>query len=683
MVPPGPLWGFLPVWVIAYPAALVALGLHAFLLYYRFFRLLALGRWVNRFHSPPQRLLGALLIVLGQRKVLQSVSFKWRDLAGLTHASIFLGFLSFVVSYILLIFGDSAWERLSETLLTPAGLRVFTVYLDILAAVVLAALTWALLRRWVGRPHRLTFDLTRSADAIVIVALIASLMLLTLLTEAAYVAKGGAGPHASAPIGGALGRAFQALGMGLETATALHGASWWVHYLIILAFAIYIPFSKHMHMVAAPLNAFFRRLEPSGTLDAIRDIEKQERFGAGGARDLTWKQILDGFACAVCGRCTDNCPANISGKVLSPMHIVEDLKGYLLKHRETLVRGREPAEPIIGGAVPLQAVWDCVTCGACVYECPVTVEHIDPIVDMRRHLVMERAEIPETALNALQCLEQRGHPWRGTRFTRTDWAKGLGVKTVQEEPEPEVLLWVGCTPALEQRSQGPVRALARLLQRAGIRFAILGEEEACTGDPARRLGNEYLFQVLAQRNIETLQRYNVRKVLTLCPHCFNTLKNEYHQFGGRFEVVHAVQFIADLLRQGRLKPLKRVEVTMAYHDSCYLGRHNGVYEPPREIAKAIPGLQLREMRRCREKGFCCGAGGGHMWLEEVGGRRINHIRTEQFLATGAKVVGVSCPFCLQMLKEGIEAAGQADCHQAQDLLELLEQSVGEDGREVR
>ena len=280
-------------------------------------------------------------------------------------------------------------------------------------------------------------------------------------------------------------------------------------------------------------------------------------------------------------------------------------------------------------------------------------------------------------MNALLSLEQRGHPWRGTQFSRTDWAEGLDVPTLAEKPDAEILFWVGCTGALEQRSQAVARSMAKVLKRAGVDFAILGDEETCTGDPARRMGNEYLYQILAKQNIETLTRYGVKKIVTICPHCFNTMRNEYPQFDGNFEVLHYSQLVDDLIRQGRLKPVIPVNTTMAYHDSCFLGRQNGVYDPPRSIAKAIPGLTLVEMEpRCRERGFCCGAGGGHLWIEDSQGTRINHVRTEHFLETNADTVGVSCPYCLQMLSEGIQAKGLDGEKQARDVLEILAESLG-------
>jgi Fe-S oxidoreductase len=362
------------------------------------------------------------------------------------------------------------------------------------------------------------------------------------------------------------------------------------------------------------------------------------------------------------------------------MHIVEGIKEHLLAVGPLLAEGKEAPQdkPLINGAISEEAVWDCVTCAACMQECPVMVEHIHPIIDMRRYLVMELSRMPETATNALRSLEARGHPWRGTAFSRTDWAQGLDVKTMAENPDAEVLLWVGCTAALEERSQGVARAIVKVLKAAGVDFAILGEEEMCTGDPARRLGNEYLFQILAQQNIETLKRYNVKKIVTICPHCFNTLANEYPQFGGDFEVTHYTQFVSQLIQQGRLKPTRRVEAVIAYHDSCYLGRHNEIYEEPRRIASAIPGVRLVEMERSRRRSFCCGAGGGHMFLEEAPrGVRINHMRTDQFLKTGAGTACTSCPFCLQMFTEGLQAKGVAEQKQARDLLEILAESLEE------
>ena len=678
MVPPENVFGAIETWIAVYIVLAIGFTLAGLILYHRVFKLILLGNRPERFDHPVRRLVGAIPLVLGQRKVLQRASLR-RDRAGLAHAFIFWGFLSFLTSYIIFIFGDSVWRPFSSKLLTDKGVEVFVYYLDVLALVFFVVLTWAAVRRWVAKPHRLTFDLTQKAESVVILLLIGLLMALTLLTEGFYVASGGVGPHASAPIGSALGDLFEDAGVSQGVANGFQGFLWWLHLGLILGFALYIPISKHMHLIAAPINFLVRSLEAKGTLSTPKDLETAEVFGAARVQDFTWKELLDGYACAVCGRCTENCPAHISGKVLSPMHIVENLKEHVLEAGPGAARGQSQgdAKPLIGGWIEEEALWDCLSCGACVEECPVGVEHIDTIVDMRRHLVMEQAKMPETARNAMMSMEQRGHPWRGTGYSRTDWAKGLDIKTLAEHPEAEVLFWVGCTAALEQRSQRVARAMASVLKRAGVDFAILGVEETCTGDPARRMGNEYLYQTMAQQNIETFDRYNVKRIVTICPHCFNTMKNEYPHLGGNYEVQHYSQFVAELIEDGRIKPVVTIDATVTYHDSCYLGRHNGVYEAPRRIARAIPGLKLVEMERCRERSFCCGAGGGHMWIDESGGQRINHLRTEQFLETEGDTVGVSCPFCLQMFVEGIGSKGLQGQKQAKDLLEIVEESLGE------
>ena len=477
MVPPDDIFGVIPTWIAVYVLATAAFGVAGFVLYRRVFRLILLGKDPERFDQPVRRFFGALPYVFGQRKVLQSVSL--RDRAGIAHFIIFWGFLSFTTSYVLYIFGDSAWREFSETILTGTGVRIFTAYLDVLALVFFVVLTWAAVRRWSAKPRRLSYDLTQKIESAVILMLIACLMLFTLLTEAFYVAGGGGGPHADALIGRPIGEAFASAGIDGDLANGLQALFWWLHLGIILGFSIYIPLSKHMHLVAAPISFYTRKLEPRGTLPTPTDLETAEVFGASRIQDFTWKELLDGYSCAVCGRCSDVCPANITGKVLSPMHIVENMKEHVLEHGPGVVGGEDEQEskPLIGNWVSEEALWDCVTCGACIQECPVGVEHIDSIVDMRRFMVMEQASMPDTAMNALLSMEQRGHPWRGTTYARTDWADGLDVPTLAQRPDAEILFWVGCTAALEQRSQNVARSMASVLKRAGVDFAILGDEE--------------------------------------------------------------------------------------------------------------------------------------------------------------------------------------------------------------
>lgn len=681
MVPPESFFGLIDTGIAVYLVSFFCFVITAIFLYLRVFRLIFLGQPADRFDHPVKRLFGAIPYIFLQTKVLQSVSFK-RDLAGLAHSFIFWGFLSFVLSYILFIFGDSGWaifaepnsEPLSSIILTETGTRIFATYIDIVAGCFLVVLAWSVLRRWVFKPHRLSFDLTKQPESIIIIMITTTLIVLTLFTEAFYIASGSNGPDDSVPIGSAISKVI--ISIGINNAGELHDVFWWLHLFTILGFGMYIPLSKHMHIIASPLSFVFRDLQPMGTLSTPKNLETLEVFGASKPEDFTWKELLDSYACAICGRCTESCPAHITGKSLSPMHIVQNMKTGLsgMSRNANNDQERHPS-PLIGSLISEDALWDCLTCGACEQECPVGVEHIDSIVDMRRNLVMEQAKMPASATNALTSMEQRGHPWRGTPYNRIDWTVGLDVKTLAQHPSAEVLFWVGCNNALEKRNHSIARSMVSILNRAKVDFAILGEEEACTGDPARRLGNEYLYQTMAQQNIDTMTQYDVKKIITTCPHCFNVIKNEYPHLGGQYNVLHYSEFVADLIEQGKIAPKLKTDETISYHDSCYLGRHNGIYDQPRKLLNTIPGLEIIEMGRCKDKGFCCGAGGGHMWMEESGGKRINKERIEEFVGTGASTLGVSCPFCLQMLSEGIESAGQSGNKKVRDVLELLDESL--------
>ncbi|MDP6102876.1 MAG: (Fe-S)-binding protein, partial [Dehalococcoidia bacterium] len=546
----------------------------------------------------------------------------------------------------------------------------------------------ALYRRYVIRPPRLNTMLEDPT----ILGIIMALLLTGFVIEGLRIGSTELNPRSElysvsdalwSPVGYVFAKMFSGIGMSTGAMERAHKVMWWTH-AAILAFAfVYaaVSFNKLTHIITGPINAFFRSNHPQGALRAMPGLETQESFGASDVSDFTWKQLLEFDACTNCGRCQDQCPAWASGKSLSPRLLIQDLKMYTEQRAPALIamgaRASEPEPPMVQH-VGEEALWDCTTCRACVEVCPAFVEHVDSIVDMRRYLVMEEARLPETAMNVLTNMETRGHPWQGATATRTDWAEGLGIKTMAEDSDIDVLFWVGCTPALEERSQTMARAMASVLKLAGVNFAILGVEESCTGDPARRLGNEYLYMTLAQHNIQTLNRYKVKKIVTICPHCFNNIKNEYPQMEGNYEVVHYTQFVNELIQQGRIKPLRTIETSLAYHDSCYLGRYNGVYNDPREIAKAIPGINVVEMDdRNRERGFCCGAGGGRMWMDEPG-TRVSDLRTEHFLETGAKTLGVSCPFCVQQLEAGIQSRGLQETRHVKDLLEILVESATPD-----
>jgi len=609
---------------------------------------------------------------------------------GIMHFCLFWGAIILLIATSISAVEDNLHQFLDITFITR-NYRVEMALIWDIGGGLLATVgvCMALYRRYVIRPPRLN---TLFEDPMIL-GMIIALILTGFVIEGLRIGSTELNPQSEfysttdalwSPVGYAFAKLFSGIGMSVDTMELFHKAAWWSHAAIVaFAFAYAATtFDKMTHMVVGPINAFFRSARPKGALRSMPDLETAESFGAKDIKDFTWKQFLDFDACTNCGRCQDACPAWASGKPLSPRKLIQDLGAFMEQRAPVLLKlGSGAPEPEIPMAqfVSEEVLWSCTTCRACMEACPVFIEHIDSIVDMRRYLVMEEARLPEAAMNALTNLEARGHPWRGTTATRADWYKDMDVKTMAEDSDVDVLFWVGCTPALEERSQKMARAMASVLKIAGVKFAILGMEESCTGDPARRLGNEYLYMTLAEQNIQVLNGYNVKKIVTICPHCFNSMKNEYPQLGGEYEVVHYTQFVNELIQQGRIKPLKTIDTTLAYHDSCYLGRHNGVYDEPREIARAIPGLQVVEMGdKCRERGFCCGAGGGRMWMDEVG-TRVSDIRTEHFLETGAEIMGVSCPFCVQQLEAGIQSKGLQETRKVKDLLELLVESATPDG----
>jgi Fe-S oxidoreductase len=508
------------------------------------------------------------------------------------------------------------------------------------------------------RPRR--FEGSHLGEANLILALIAGIVITLVLWHASRIALGwNEYPAGWAPISSAVAQVLPA-----PILPYLERAAVWAHILIILSFLVYLPYSKHLHILVAAINVFFGKMRPRGTLEKI-DFEQPEaevRFGAARATDLTWKQMLDTMSCTECGRCQEVCPAYNTGKPLSPKLVIMYERDHLLSRADT---------PIVPNAVIDDMVWDCVTCGACVRECPVNIEHIDHIVDLRRNLVMVESRFPDEAATMLRDVDRTSNPWGRPQSDRTQWAEGLGLRVLQPgDPAPEVLFWVGCAPAFDERARKAAISTAKLLQTAGVDFAILGPREQCNGDPARRMGDEYTFQRLAGENVQTLNGAGVKKIITTCPHCFNTLGNEYGDFGGNYEVVHHTDFLAGLVREGKLSPAAS-ERTITYHDSCYLARHNDVRSQPRELVSAV-GKSI-EMPRNRERTFCCGAGGARMWMEEKRGRPINQERVREAAETGAETLAVACPFCTVMLDDGVRETGAK--LQVFDLATLLHEAV--------
>ena len=657
----------IPGYAIFWVSFAVAFGLFAQRIYL-LLRLLRLGQKGERSENIGRRTKAMLIEVFPQWCNLKTVTRK--DLAGMGHALMFWGFSFFFISYIIFI-GLAGGFGLAPVLTDNTFETVYSSILDIAGVFVITAMVWAAIRRYVVRPERLE----RSLEAGIIMIMVSSLMLLHFCIEGFGFA--GYGVTASwPPVGAAFAGFLSGTGIPESTLIAVYKGVWWLHYALILGFMVYIPRSKHLHILVSPFNVFFKPLGPKGALKPIK-LEEAETFGVSKLQDFTRKDLLDLYTCAVCGRCHANCPAQLSGKALDPREVILNLKEHLLEVGPQLLSGKTEASPenpgtkMVGEVVTEEAIWDCTTCRACQEVCPVSIAQMTKIVDMRRNLVLEQASIPETGEGALKSLEARGHPWRGTTLARTDWAQGLDVKTLAEDSDIDILYWVGCTSALEERSTRVAQAVARLMKLAGINFAILGDEESCCGEPARRLGNEYLFQTQAQGNIELLKGYNIKKIVAACPHCYNTIKNEYPQFGGNFEVIHHTELIASLLKEGRLRIDKGLTGTVTYHDACYLGRYNDVYQPPRDILKSMPAAKLVEMERNRQRSFCCGGGGGHLWLEERSGRRISEMRTEQAIDAKAQTIATACPYCLQMFEDAIKTKGAEESLKVMDVAELL------------
>ncbi len=639
-----------------------------------------------RFDHLPKRVADVALVMVGQSRFYRRQYWY----AGIVHPLIFWGFLVLLIRSLNLLL-DGVHEDLSLQSMLGDIYTYYRPVMDLFNVLVMLGVGMATYQRIFVRPPRLTLNW----DAWVILSLIFFLMVTDILGNSLeiFMERGDQDYFSFVAFG--LANLWDTVGLGGNVAEGLHAFSWFAHLIILLAFLNFLPFSKHSHVITVAFNVFFRSYEPTGVLQPI-DIEAMMEaaeegatFGVGKVTDFTWKQLLDFYTCTECGRCSSNCPAYLTDKELSPKEIQHSGRVVLLANTPTMLSvlmarpsiqkdGEEP--PGLVDTMGFDSIWDCVTCGSCQYWCPVTIEHVPTIIDVRRYLVMDEARMPETAQATLMQLEQRGHPWRGTTFSRTDWMEGLDVPLF--DGEQEYLLWVGCTGSLSERNVPITQALARLLTQAGVSFGVLGEEETCCGDPARRLGNEYLFQMQAQQAIEVMKGKGVKKIITACPHGYNTMRHEYPRFDGHFEVVHHSELLAQLVREGRLQPKQGVAQTIVYHDSCYLARHNDIMEAPRRVIASLPDARLVEMERARRTTFCCGAGGGHMWMEESKGRHINHARTEEAMATGAQVVATACPFCIQMFEDGIPSLEPDEEKRMRtlDIAELLEAAVGAEAR---
>jgi Fe-S oxidoreductase len=680
-----------------------ALGYFASTLWGRF-RVLRSVRWVDLFDRIPDRIRALLVYGFGQKKFVidrQDPGPSWM------HFFIFWGFMILAIRVVTAF--SQGWLGLDFHLpLLGVGMLggPYLLLKDLIEVVVLGAILYALVRWLVLHPARLYgFRPAESrlasqshGEAILILSFIGGIMLTDLLFEAGRFIYAAGDPVVEAerrwvPVASSLASAIAPLGAG--TARTLSEIGWWGHNLIILAFLNVLPRSKHFHIITGLPNVFFRKLEPTGALSKM-DLENATAFGTSHIDQFTWKQVLDMYTCTECGRCSSNCPATMTGKPLAPRQLLLDLRDYLYAHQDELIAARaggaaaggngdgagelpEVGRNVVGddSVIHDEVLWSCNVCRACEEACPVMIEYVDKIVDMRRHLVQEEARFPAELTRTFKGMETQSNPWGLGAEKRADWAEGLGVPRLADRPDAEYLYYVGCAGAFDDRNKRTTIAFTKILKKAGVDFAILGKDEPCNGDSARRLGNEYLYQTMAQALVEVLNGAGVKKIIVNCPHCFNTIRNELPQLGGTYQVVHAAELVQRLLAEGRLtlKANGRAGTAVTYHDSCYYGRFNNVYDPPRAVIRAVTGKAPGEMTRHGRTGMCCGAGGGRMWIEEDPDKRVNLLRTEQALETDPGVIAVSCPFCMTMLSDGIKHKDLEDKVQTLDVMEMLERSL--------
>ncbi|MBN1653247.1 MAG: (Fe-S)-binding protein [Deltaproteobacteria bacterium] len=660
-----------------------------------------------------ERIRDLLIYVFGQKKML------YYPLSGYAHVAIFFGFLVLLLRSVML------WSRGYDpyfdfwgilSLEHPIGI-FYNIAKDIFIVAVVIGASVFLYLRLVTREKRMTL----SGEGLLILFIIISMMLADILYDGATLLldKERSGQVVAfsivEPAGSIAALLLYPGRLNHGWLTALQHIGFWGHSVLVLTFLNILPYSKHFHVITVIPNVFLRREGPAGKLDTVTDlegkVEREEPIGRARIENLSWKNILDLYTCTECGRCSDNCPAYNTEKKLSPKHVILAQRGHLYQSESRLVvsenvnreegqateslqndksemphsnappgayfRSSEAVD-IVPDIIHPDVIWACTTCRACEEQCPVLIDHVQGFIDMRRHKVMVEGDFPSELAKPFNGIETNSNPWNLSSMDRAAWSKGLDIPLLSDNPDAETLFFVGCAASFDDRAKKTAVALCRLFKLAGVNFAILGNEEGCCGDPARRAGNEYLFQMQAQQNIDTFNPYKLdqKTIVTACPHGFNTLKNEYPDFGGTYRVIHHSDFLLDLIQQGKLSPSKPVNAKVAYHDSCYLGRYNNIYDAPRKLLASVPGVQLVEPKYwSRNRSMCCGAGGAQMFMEEQGEKRVNYLRTKQLLDAGADAIATACPFCMTMLTDGLKSENKEDEIGQWDILEVLSRAI--------
>jgi Fe-S oxidoreductase len=684
---------------------LAAIGLFIYQLWGRFNLLLA-ARGPFKIDFLPERIQAVLVYAFGQKKFIRpAVGIVKERTAGWIHFFVFWGFTILGVQ-VTTMFARAYFPDFHLFPFVPWLLGKPYAFVRDLFEVTVFVCILALFARWlITRPKRLFgFEPAESRhahhshwEAYLILSCIG------MITSGGLVYDGGRivmehGTEAVAstywyePFSYATSRLLLDIG-GVDFAEQASNVAWWIHNLAVLVMLNFLPLAKHFHVITSLPNVFFRKMEPLGALSK-QDLENATTFGTSHIDQFTWKQVLDMFSCTECGRCSSQCPATATGKPLAPRQLLLNLRDYLYEHQDEMIAKRVNVTPGPDGELPEvgrnliapiddpnhviadETLWACNTCRACEESCPVMIEYVDKIVDMRRHLVQEESRFPSELTRVFKSMETQSNPWGIGAEKRFDWAEGLDIPTMADNPKAEYLYYVGCAGAFDDRNKKTTQAFARILKKAGVDFACLGPEEPCNGDSARRLGNEYLYQAMAQMCVETFNGYEVKKIIVNCPHCFNTIKNEFPQFDGKYEVVHAAELIQSLVASGRLQLNGGFgDKRTTYHDSCYYGRFNDVYDEPRDILTRA-GAKVEEIpHRHHQFGMCCGAGGGRMWIEEDPDKRVNLKRTDQALETNPEVIAVSCPFCMTMLSDGIKAKDLEEKVQTLDVMEIVERAL--------